>query len=70
MNAVVRQESETFDCVESPSYEDYRLADYNTIGCGASQLTKLYFISYTLFVTLFFLNLFIAIILQTFNSNY
>jgi hypothetical protein len=53
------------ECKEEHSYEDYAANGYEPVGCGANKLiTYLFFMSYTFLMTLVFLNLFIAIILD------
>lgn len=66
MHDVSRRKSPTFDCIESPSYDDYVANDYETIGCGETY-APIFFTSFILIVQLIFLNLFIAIILQGFD---
>ena len=53
------------NCSENPTYQEYEDAGFEPQGCGVQeQLTWFYFISYTFLLTLVFLNLFIAIILD------
>lgn len=81
--ALTRNYSMKYQCIEDPTYEDYKAATdaYNeipankntddglgiTVGCG-NQAAYFYFISYLVIVQLVFLNLFIAIILQGFED--
>lgn len=51
-------------CVENPSFEDYQKNGYKTIGCGSKANAFLFFVSYMFIVSLVFLKLFIAIILE------
>jgi hypothetical protein len=64
MNVLAMSKSEFNDCVENPSYADYVAAGKNTVGCGKGYLAPMYFMSYLIFITLIFLNLFVAIILN------
>jgi hypothetical protein len=57
-----------FQCVEHSSYSDYKAAGLETVGCGSYYTTHFYFYSYIVLVSLVFLNLFIAIILQAFDD--
>ena len=64
MYALSSENTEYNSCSDD-SYGAYAANDFEEISCGANQyLTWLYFISYTFMLTLVFLNLFIAIILQ------
>ena len=51
-------------CIDNPSFEDYRLAGNKPMACGYSWLSNFYFYFYILLVSMIFLNIFIAIILQ------
>ena len=51
-------------CIDNPSYDDYVQALKNPVGCGSWWLSNAYFYFYILLVSLIFLNIFIAIILQ------
>ena len=52
------------ECIVNPTYYDYKDAGFETQGCGTSWLTNFYFLTYLSMVTLLFLNLFIAIIIN------
>lgn len=67
-NDVGRSHSILFDCIESPTYEDYAL-NGETVGCGNKLASIVIFYSFWIFVTLIFLNLFIAIILQGYSES-
>jgi len=67
MYDIMRKKSISNYCVEGPTYEDYMANDFKPIGCG-SDLAKVYFFSFSIVVTLIFLNLFVAIILQGFED--
>jgi hypothetical protein len=56
------------DCVESPSYEDYVKNNFKTIGCGSS-FAQIYMFSFSFLISIVFMNLFIAIILQGYFSQ-
>jgi len=64
MNALGKEKGEFNDCVENPSYEDYVAAGYNPVGCGNYLITYIFFFTYLMMITLVFLNLFVAIILN------
>lgn len=68
-----RPRSIIFDCEESPTYEQMLpLVDgmlSNPKGCGSRGTSYLYFMSFMIIVSFVFLNLFIAIILESFNSS-
>lgn len=55
-------------CLENPDYSDYLKNDHQTLGCGSGFQARIYFISFILVVSMIFLNLFIAIILQSFED--
>ena len=61
-----RQHSVLFDCVESPTYEQIEANGGTPNGCGTRAGGVFFFVSFLLIMTLVFLNLFIAIILQVF----
>ena len=56
--------SDNTDCVTNPTYEDYIAAGRTTVGCGNQYLALFYFFSFALLISIIFLNLFIAIILN------
>lgn len=66
MESAIKKYSITFQCTQSPTYDDYVANGHQTLGCGAGFEGILYFFSFYLLVNLIFLNLFIAIILQGF----
>jgi hypothetical protein len=61
-----RPKSITFDCEASQTYEE--LQRDGVAGCGSPGPAYAYFISFMVVVSLIFLNLFIAIILESFNT--
>jgi hypothetical protein len=64
IDSAVMRKSPVYECVESPTYDDYVNNGYVTVGCGGSYGTLVYFYSFYLLVNLIFLNLFVAIILE------
>ena len=62
-----RQRSIVFDCLESQDY--YSVKKYGRQECGNPLAAHAYFISFMLIVSFIFLNLFIAIILESFNTS-
>ena len=58
-----------FDCIENPSYYDYVENGYNTMGCGNLYLAVITFNTFAIIVNLIFLNLFIAIILDSYEET-
>ena len=65
MHDAARQPSSTFECLTSVKYEDIQANGGEAPGCG-SWTAFPYFLSFQLVVSLVFLNLFIAIILDGF----
>jgi hypothetical protein len=63
MEALSREYSASYQCVQNPTYEDYRANNYNPVGCGSRNSAKIYFFSYSLLICTIFMRLFIAIIL-------
>lgn len=63
-NAASQKNSILFECISNPLYEDYANNNFEPVGCGDSAASTVIFFSYGIVVTLIFLNLFIAIILQ------
>lgn len=61
-----RPRSIVFDCKETQTYEELQVDGIQ--GCGSPAAAYAYFISFMVVVSLIFLNLFIAIILESFNS--
>jgi hypothetical protein len=62
LEAVSIQNSIDTQCIDSPSYEDYRANGFVTVGCGKPLLAVLYFFTYSFLISVVFLSLFIAII--------
>lgn len=57
------------NCVEDPTYEDYKINGYKTIGCGNTEAAFAYFVSFMFITGLVFLKLFIAIILDGYKAT-
>jgi hypothetical protein len=57
----------TFDCKESQTYEEMQTDGIQ--GCGSPAKAYPFFISFMVVVSFIFLNLFIAIILESFNTT-
>lgn len=66
-----RPKSVIFDCMDKMKYEDFFDKDGNQDlkGCGNELTAIIYFISFMIIVSFIFLNLFIAIILESFNTS-
>jgi hypothetical protein len=62
MGSLSRQREVDFPCIVNPTYEDYALNDFNTVGCGKAT-SKPFFIIYVILVSLILVNLFIAVTL-------
>jgi len=67
MTDIMMKNSPINHCLRDPSYQDYVENGYEPIGCGSS-LARYYFFSFNIVVTMVFLNLFVAIILQSFED--
>ena len=57
------------DCKDSPTYDNYVANGNSTMGCGYKPAVYAYFTSYTFIVSLIFLQLFIAVILQGYDNT-
>jgi hypothetical protein len=57
------------DCLENPTYYDYIAAGNKTVGCGSWYKILIFFFSYLTMMSLIFLNLFIAIILNGYYDS-
>lgn len=66
MHDCARQPDITFNCIEDQTYESKQLNGMQ--GCG-SKISNFYFVAFILMVSLVFLNLFIAIILEGFAAS-
>ena len=50
MEALSREYSPSYQCVQNPTYEDYRANNFIPVGCGSRISSKIYFFSYTLLI--------------------
>jgi hypothetical protein len=69
MRSYAVEDSPSRHCLDYPTYEDYLANDEKTIGCGSKALAYSYFMSYLFIVNLIFLKIFIAVILEGYNST-
>ena len=74
LHAISRKSSLNFECSSSPTYDDYIKSSYGTskfetVGCGSSATATAFLMSYSFIVSMIFLNLFIAVILQGFDDQ-
>ncbi len=56
------------ECIINPTYKDYLNAGH-TVGCGDRVVAYAFFTSFTFIVSLVFLQLFIAVILQGYDHT-
>jgi len=68
LDAVSRGKSLTFDCIKNPTYQDYKDAGKNTVGCGVAEAYP-FFLLYLLIIQHIFMNLFVAIVLMAYDDN-
>lgn len=69
MKDLARSKDVYFDCDDTPSYDSILANGGKPNGCGSS-FAYLYFVLFQLIVSIIFLNLFVAVILNGFtNSN-
>jgi len=69
MKDLARQKDVYFDCDDSPDYSSIMANDGKPNGCGTS-FSYMFFVLFQLIVSIIFLNLFVAVILNGFtNSN-
>lgn len=68
MDDCARTKSIIFDCKTNPTYYDYYNNDRVTLGCGDPNTAYAFFMTFQILVTMIFLNLFIAIILDSFEN--
>ena len=57
-----------FNCIDDPSYDDYVNAGNNTVGCGLGYSGLIFFFSYFTIMRLIIMNLFIALVLQSYDE--
>lgn len=68
MHSLSRSNHVYYQCLESQTYQDYLLNNKQPQGCG-TRASFLFFISFVVIVSLVFLNLFVAIILEGFEDT-
>jgi hypothetical protein len=66
MADTMRERSITFQCDENPTYESIMNNNGIPNGCGKPLTARVYFFAFMIVVSLIFLNLFIAIVVDTF----
>ncbi len=69
MHAMSRKNHPFYQCLESPTYEDYLKNGKQSVGCGNMFTSLIFFTSFTIIVSLVFINLFVAIILEGFDET-
>lgn len=57
------------ECVKNPKYSDYLANGKETVGCGNDYIAITFMFAYIFVVTIIFLNLFIAIIIQGYEGT-
>jgi hypothetical protein len=67
MASFTHSKSPSYNCIENPNYQDYVNNGYETVGCGNDTSAFAFFVSFMFIVSLIFLKLFIAIILEGYN---
>jgi hypothetical protein len=68
-NAVSKTSTLTYQCIDNPTYEEYKENNFTTIGCGSMAASNIIFTFFGIVVILIFLNLFIAIILEGYQNT-
>ena len=56
-------------CIKNPTYDQYKENNFEPIGCGDRGATIALFSIFTILISMIFLNLFIAIILQGYDET-
>lgn len=69
MHAVSRSYHPFYQCIENPSYQDYLDNERVPNGCGNRALAIVFFTSFVIMISLVFINLFVAIILEGFDET-
>ena len=64
MEALGQRNTGSWNCINNPTYEDFVAAGYKPVGCGNRFTVVVYFFSFVVLVSLVFVNLFVAIILN------
>ncbi len=68
MQDAMRQNSILFQCSEDFfNYDTYAANGFKTQGCGSPGTAMVFFMSYFLLIPLFFLDIFVAIIIEGFE---
>ena len=68
LNALGKSDGLGYECIPSPTYEDYEANNFVAVGCGNYRVALSILFSYVIMVILIFLNLFIAIILNSYQD--
>ena len=66
MHSMSRRKHVLYECVENSTYQDYLDNGKEPISCGLGYTSVVYFITFIVMVSLVFINLFVAIILEGF----
>ena len=69
MNCLSKQKSADFYCKVNPTYEDYVENEHETIGCGNRPLATIFFFVYFFMITIIFINIFVAIIIKSYETT-
>lgn len=70
MQDAMRQKSILFQCSDDDfDYETYAANGYKTQGCGSPGAGMAFFMAYFLLIPLFFLDIFVAIIIEGFEQS-
>ena len=69
MHAVSRQYHPFYQCINDPTYEDYIANGSVPNGCGYQTFSVIFFVSFAITISLVFINLFVAIILEGFDET-
>lgn len=64
-----RQESITFQCVSEMEYEQYEANGFVSNKCGNTTIAYFFFVSFIIFCVQVFLNLFVAVIVDSFGNQ-
>jgi hypothetical protein len=67
MEDLERKNEADFECIDDPTYYNYKDNNFITVGCG-TRASRIFFILYVFVVSLILVNLFIAVTLQGFND--
>ena len=64
LEALSMEASVSNHCIKNPTYADYVANNKQPIGCGSRTFATFYFFSFVFMISIIFMNLFIAIILE------